>query len=410
MDYRQDSAQESTTRALDAAPVAALGTNTKSSPPSGLTNRANRYIAHDVARRIAIHEGRKKSLEFPADYHRVAKCRYCHIDPFVSVKQRPGDKAFYGGLAKCGSVWVCPLCSNKVCEVRRSEIQSIVDWSYGADFQPLMVTFTFSHSVDQSLKDLLLAFREGLKKLRKGKQWDKAMKSIGFQGLVRTLEINIGRNGWHPHTHELWVVHRDIDLGKLRTLIAKKWTRIALELGLCQPDKARHFEIRSVDIRSNVSGSDYLSKSDDVSSWGVDREMTKNTLKVGKTMHPFALLKKAVTDVKARKHFVEYMETTKELKPRQCYITPALRKLAGLKKELTEKEICDTDDDTSWADIIANRDPLAPKKLFRLEHHGWDMVRKNGLRGVLLDMTDLLGLDGASQLLASLGIDFLDPY
>ena len=26
----------------------------------------------------------------------------------------------------------------------------------------------------------------------------------GFKGLIRSLEVTHGANGWHPHTHELW--------------------------------------------------------------------------------------------------------------------------------------------------------------------------------------------------------------
>lgn len=34
----------------------------------------------------------------------------------------------------------------------------------------------------------------------------KFKDGIGYEGLVRGLELTYGSNGWHPHTHELWVL------------------------------------------------------------------------------------------------------------------------------------------------------------------------------------------------------------
>ncbi|WP_223932393.1 hypothetical protein, partial [Aeromonas caviae] len=31
-------------------------------------------------------------------------------------------------------------------------------------------------------------------------------QTLGYRGLVRGLELTYGSNGWHLHTHEMWLV------------------------------------------------------------------------------------------------------------------------------------------------------------------------------------------------------------
>ena len=83
-------------------------------------------------------------------------------------------------------------------------VQQAIDWAKGQGYQVVMVTFTFPHKSWQSLGDLLARQADAFKRLRKGRPWDTMKADRGFKGLIRSLEVTHGANGWHPHTHELW--------------------------------------------------------------------------------------------------------------------------------------------------------------------------------------------------------------
>ena len=83
-------------------------------------------------------------------------------------------------------------------------MQQAIDWAKGQGYQVVMVTFTFPHKSWQSLGDLLARQADAFKRLRKGRPWDTMKADRGFKGLIRSLEVTHGANGWHPHTHELW--------------------------------------------------------------------------------------------------------------------------------------------------------------------------------------------------------------
>ena len=93
---------------------AALGINAKLR--ATLSDRmADRFALQSVARSIL-----PKS--------RTAKClRIRAYQRDVEVwKSKEHNTASYGGLQTCGSVWTCPVCSSKIAERRRVEIQGAI--------------------------------------------------------------------------------------------------------------------------------------------------------------------------------------------------------------------------------------------------------------------------------------------
>src|SRR5690606_32198761 len=99
----------------------------------------------------------------------------------------------------------------------------------------VMVTFTFPHTRFQSLRELLLRQREAFQRLRKGSPWDRFKSRMRYQGLVRSLEITHGSNGWHPHTHELWVLGGHPSASERAGLLSDlvdRWERACVAAGL----------------------------------------------------------------------------------------------------------------------------------------------------------------------------------
>jgi hypothetical protein len=163
---------------------------------------------------------------------RVVKCHSVRIKPTVDVKKNVDhDRAFYSGLAVCGSVWDCPVCSARILEKRREEIALAVNWAYDNGFKVVMVTLTTPHYSFQTCEDLLSRFSKALTYLKTGKVWDKYKKSVNWQGSIRGLETLYGVNGWHNHTHELWIVSKNLDSKDLNP--RRKEKSLYVSLGRC---------------------------------------------------------------------------------------------------------------------------------------------------------------------------------
>ncbi|WP_212577171.1 hypothetical protein, partial [Vibrio parahaemolyticus] len=105
---------------------------------------------------------------------------------------------FLSGVTACGSVHTCPICSAKIEERRRGEISKAVDFWYSLENKTVsMITFTFSHSLGERLKDVLCKQADALNRLRSGKAWNSFREVFGFDSLIRSLEVTWGEeNGW----------------------------------------------------------------------------------------------------------------------------------------------------------------------------------------------------------------------
>jgi hypothetical protein len=371
----------------------ALGIYTKySSPPPAKPreSRQNRYRLQGTARQIAIAEGQAENLEFPHDYHRVAKCKWTRVLPEVRVKL-DSDSAFYSGLTACGSVWACPVCSAKVQQARRDEIAHLIAWAKENGKQAVMVTFTHPHKVSHSLEDQLKSQADALRRFRSGKAWQKFKNRIGFVGMVRTLEVTYGRNGWHPHTHELWIVDAETQPADVKIYVQNRWLSSCQKAGLVPPGKEQDFLFHAVNYHFDADSSDYLAKQDDDSNWSIAEEMTLSSMKKGgNTVHPFALLQWASEgDRRASRLFLEYMQGMHG--KRQVHWSRGLKELTGV-NTLTDEEAAELEEQTA-------------KTVAVLEMFAWKFICTSGSRSHVLDLAETGGSAAIAQWLSSHGYD-----
>lgn len=162
-------------------------------------SRSERFALLGVARRLLMNAGRAAGLEHPSDYHRTADCHHARLGPGVAIKRTTEHGgAFYAGVATCGNVWSCPVCAAKVQERRREEIAAGIRWAYSSNLQPVMVTLTFPHRAWHKLSDLLAQQDEALKRLRRGRPWSRFIESVGYRGLIRSLEVTHGKTAGIP--------------------------------------------------------------------------------------------------------------------------------------------------------------------------------------------------------------------
>jgi hypothetical protein len=370
---------------------ALLGKSAKSSPPTGYSSSGKslqkpdpetskklalitreRYGLMDAARALVCYQGKQENRQYPATYHRVGECRYQMLGSLVGVGLTPENRAHLLGVATCGSVWACPVCTALIQEGRRKEIAKAIDWAYAGGFQPAMVTFTFPHRLYQSLAELIEAQAQAFKLLRKGANWDRFKKSVVYNGLIRSLELTYGTSGWHPHTHELFFVSSEAEADDMRLRLTELWLSACVRAGLVDiddVDQVRDFRAHAVDVRGWCQASDYLAKQDSSRHWGVDRELAKASTKQGraKGQHPFGLLALAAEGGKqAGAKYLEYIAAMKG--KRQLFWSHGLKARVGLQEK----------SDLQLADEI----PTAPLCLFDAGH--WHRVLAKRQRAQLL--------------------------
>jgi hypothetical protein len=274
------------------------------------------------------------------------------------------------------------VCAAKIQERRRTEISQAVTWAYEtAGKKCVMVTFTFPHLVTDDLKDLLEKQASAFRALRSGREWQLYKRSVGFVGMIRSLEITVGLNGYHPHTHELWIVDKSCDVDELRRLVVGRWKIACEAVGLLPGEKVGAFLRRSVEITDNATNSDYFTK------WGADRELAKGGAKSSDAgIHPFELLCE----------FTENLPLTKEKRgqmwldysaamhgKRQIHWSRGLKEMVAV-EEKTDESLCEESAESSLLvyEICLERWRLVYRKtaqaelLYRAETGGREKVEE----------------------------------
>jgi hypothetical protein len=196
------------------------------------------------------------------------------VDLYHVPKQRAGA---FGGLQHCGSPWACPVCASKITERRRVELTAAIASAEARGLQVLLVTYTIRHKRADSLKHSLEGLLKARKALLAGK-WAKCFNERhGVVGRVRALEVTHGRNGWHPHVHELVFVQADVDQRVFLTELQGAWSRRLQAAGL------RDVNEHGVDVRfADISAAEYVAKFGRERTWGPEHELTKAAAKIGK--------------------------------------------------------------------------------------------------------------------------------
>ena len=358
--------------------------------------RAERYRIQGLARDIYVREGKRQGLKYAFDFHKTAKCRFTSLGRVGVFKSKEHQAAFYGGLVICGRVWTCPVCAAKIQEHRRQEIAKAMNLAYAQGKKCVMITLTFPHMKFDSLQDLLEKQKDALHRLRAGNPYRRIKDRVGYLGMIRSLELTYGENGWHPHTHEVWIVDEDADVEDLKARFVERWRNCCIRAELldgADANKINQFERHAVDVIDNASSSDYLAKQDDSKNWGADREMAKASTKKGRKtgVHPFRFLvdwdeSEGAERQKARKLWLEY---TKAMHGKnQILWSRGLKAWAGIDNE-SDEQLAEKQEDNADA-------------LCAIENAGWKLVLRHGSRSQLLDRAELGGRQAIEDYLMAL--------
>lgn len=322
------------------------------------------------------------------------------INQVAVMLSKEFNKAHYKNLIVCGSPWPCPCCAVKIGEGRKSEIEAASDVHMAAGGILYMMTYTFSHSRQDSLVELLgsrqcrRGLARALQRFRYSRGYRKLCASVGFIGLIRNLEVTDSwANGWHPHIHELWFCSRqltEVELRRFKNQLFELWHQACLEAGLALPNR-KH----GVDVVRAFSPAYYLQKVGRGQKWGVGAELTRSHTKKSrdcKGLTPFDFLRLIAEGHEHSdyysKRFVEYV--TAFFGARQCFWSPGLKQAFGI-GDLSDEQLAEQENDR--AQLVATIHKEVWKKLLKQPFDS---------RPVILRLAETGGKEAIENFLSSL--------
>ena len=266
------------------------------------------------------------------EWPRVVRCGWS-MGALVTLLGQEGRTA-WTGIEHCNSLWACPLCSARIREGRRSEIQEGFENSKALGWKAWFVTFTVPHSIETPLATSLKALRSAYAKMRRYSSLKSFWGSV--EGVIKSTEVQVGSNGFHPHLHCVFFTSNDslLDESKLKAA----WAKAVVKEGLAKPNESVGVVVKEA---TTAGISNYLSK---VQENKVSLEMTRADLKSGRVngktewhCSPFDLLDTSVSLPislgQRQKLWVEFFKATKGVS--------AIRWSKGLKRKLSIGEVSD---------------------------------------------------------------------
>lgn len=319
---------------MNATRSGSLGNNTKfASPAEGRELRR-------LERRLQRYDLQRVAAKLLPENNRLSKCCWCPVGDGVEIRKNPETKAthYAKGIAHCGSVSLCPVCSAKITERRRADVkQGIQNWQ-ARGHSVFMVTFTMQHDNKDLLVDLVHLMIKALRKFKAGKGYQLLKNKYKLAGNIKAFEFTWSQeNGWHPHTHYLFFTELPtIDPKEIFHDFYKRYSAMLAEMGGYASIE------HGVDIRvADEAAGNYVSK------MGIDFELVKGAQKQGRDYGhytPFELLDLAKdgNNLAIRK-FKEFARSTKGINFLKW--SNKLRDLLGVGPEISNEDIAQGLDD-----------------------------------------------------------------
>ncbi len=319
---------------------AALGNHAESraapSKPGSFEALQRRFQLQSVARVAVPHERVRHCLR-----HVIRR------DKGVDVLHDPEHgRGHLKGLQTCGLPWVDPVCSAKIGERRRCEVEQGISAARERDWSVLLLTFTFSHGPLDALSGSLRRFMRAHAAMCRSRAYRALMALYGAVGTIKALECSVGRNGWHPHRHVLLILDGPLsalEVVAFEAALFALWSAAAGAVGLGM-DRVHGLRVQST----------WGAVGDYVAKWGIAAELTKPKMGRGAHLSPFQLLALAADtgEAAAVSLFREYAEVFKGR--RQLVWSDGLRGLLGVAPEKSDAEVAAQE--SSVAVLLANLD------------------------------------------------------
>ena len=245
-------------------------------------------------RRRADNYEARRALHQISALPRVRKCGRTPVTADGSVALRVTEKAGrrvagFAGLATCGSVWACPVCSAKVAAARQDEVGRAAAWWEAQGGALGFLTLTVSHKAHNSLRSVWDAISAGWHSITSGRAWKRNAETFGIEGWSRFIEVTHGENGWHVHVHVILFLHHA--LGQVDVAVAS-----AALLGRWRSGIAKH-GFRA----SDQHGADLRMLTSDDAAAEISRYVTKTVYRPSRSAADTAALEATRGDLKQTK-------------------------------------------------------------------------------------------------------------
>ena len=392
------------------APLARYTESASPSPllvPAGTVKiNSDGVIADGHEKRLLRWELQHAARELLGTKHRVGVCHRVPSrfagegeTPGVKVYRRADSATYYRGLMVCANVWACPVCSTKIAERRRAELEQAITRHLGNGGAVYHMLLTVPHSRRDTPLGLLTDLLEAFRLLCSGKYRLSALVP-GYVGLVRSLEVTHGEHGWHPHLHVLVFTAAPLDDQVLDLVQHKVWgkweARVFKRMGKMPSRKAysfagairgnfeeQHLRVVHEEVEHVCPVTGYVTKFgadreiEEIVKrrrWGAADELTKGHLKTAGRggRSPWQLLADYQDgDVHAGMLWKEFAVAFKGRA--QLYWSAGLREGLGLDAERTDEEV---------AASVDAQDAL----LARITVEDWALIVRHKLRGVVLEV------------------------
>ncbi len=356
---------------------------------SAIDRRVHKWVLHAAVKKLLPNSRTAHccSAVLPVERRGVTG-----VEVWKSTKHQT---AHYGNLMVCGSPWSCSICAPKIASKRAAEVEQAISAHQAAGGRVLFLTLTVPHYAGEELAGLVDGYGEALRSFWSRRGTKDALKSVGYLGSVRALEVTHGVNGWHPHTHYLLFVAADAEPWQIRAALHDQWAK-TVDKRLDRQINGHGLTLQLVGSGSAAGGTDedarqlakYVVKGLEDSIWGAGLEMTlghiKKARRGGRT--PFALLHDYAVnaDLQAGALFAEFVSAFHRRK--QLVWSPGLRKrLLDLDVEATDQELAELADqeatllgtltlDQWWRVLAAPRKDTRGLLLEVAASGGWDSV------------------------------------
>lgn len=182
-------------------------------------------------------------------------------------------RAGFAGLATCGSVWACPVCSEKILARRQDELATAIGtWEAGGG-RVALLTLTMRHKRGDRLAALWDGLSYAWGKVTSGRTWDRLNESYGSEdlasarlarriGWARVVETTHGSNGWHVHVHVALFLPARVTVDQVDDLAGSMfatWAAALVRKGFLAPSDAHGVDVKLTGSSSTVLG-DYFAK------------------------------------------------------------------------------------------------------------------------------------------------------
>lgn len=341
----------------------------------------------------------------------------------ITPDPKGGNIAGLSGLASCGSVWACPVCSAKIATRRAEDLADVMRFALGQGCRASMVTLTMRHHEGQTLKECWDALSKAWAAVTSGKQWRSDQAKYGFALItdhqhvepkagaacvvcdrskrehevqipwVKAVEVTRGRNGWHVHVHALLIWGQPIPHDQAQHVgerMWRRWDRALQRNGFESLQEAGGLDVRMASLKpGNDSGlHEYFVK--------LSHEITGGQAKLAKGggRTPFQMLTDALANGEAADVHAWWEWEKSSRGRRQIAWSKGLREWAGLGREQTDEE-------------IAAEEPGGEDVLF-LEPESWYWLRGSpDLVCDLLEAAERGGFEAAAAQLDAWGLSYL---